>query len=215
MHRKRWVSYLYLKDNSLSLALYEEKVYRKREKQTHNNFNPFFPFFGICVYVVVVVVVFLAVLIPTKSIDQETIEDTDLAGPLVCCLMLGFFLLLTGKVHFGYIYGFGLVGCLLLSTVLSLMSKGAHQDINAGLDLYRTVSIYGYCLLPVVILAALHVIIDLNSIFGFLLSIIIIAWCTVSATRFVEIALQMREQRWLIVYPTALFYCTFAMISIF
>jgi hypothetical protein len=47
-----------------------------------------------------------AVLNPlAKSNDDGIMEDTDLAGPLCFCLLLGLALLLTGKVHFGYIYG--------------------------------------------------------------------------------------------------------------
>merc|ERR1712137_1357094 len=39
-------------------------------------------------------------------------EGADLAGPLVFGFTLGLFLLLGGKVHFGYIYGMGVIGCL-------------------------------------------------------------------------------------------------------
>ena len=48
-----------------------------------------------------------AVLHPTKPIDSHIMDDTDLAGPLVICLLLGVSLLLRGKLQFGYIYGFG------------------------------------------------------------------------------------------------------------
>ncbi len=47
----------------------------------------------------------LAVSIPFRAMPTVHEEDADLAGPLVFCLLLGTCLLLTGKVHFGYIYG--------------------------------------------------------------------------------------------------------------
>lgn len=121
----------------------------------------------------------MAVLNPRKPIHSQLMQDTDLAGPLFFCLLLGFCLLLvryrchcsspflhtivltlffviqTGKVHFGYIYGFGMVGCILLYGILNLMSE-------EGIDMYRTMSILGYCLLPIVILAAINVIINLK-----------------------------------------------------
>jgi len=65
----------------------------------------------------------------------------------------------TGKVHFGYIYGFGMVGCILLYGILNLMSE-------EGIDMYRTMSILGYCLLPIVFLAALNVVVNLRYFFG-------------------------------------------------
>jgi hypothetical protein len=46
-----------------------------------------------------------AVMYPTKQLSEHILDDTDLAGPLCFCLLLGACLLLSGKVHFGYIYG--------------------------------------------------------------------------------------------------------------
>ena len=82
-------------------------------------------------------------------------EDADLAGPLFYCLVLGFSLLLSGKVHFGYIYGFGIVGCLSIHVVLNLMSK-------VDLDIHRIVSILGYCLLPIVVLSVVGIVLNLR-----------------------------------------------------
>lgn len=42
-----------------------------------------------------------------------------------------------------------------------------------------------------------------------------IAWCTYSATRFFEAAMHMQQQRWLIAYPTLLFYACFVLITVF
>mmetsp|Transcript_12890 Transcript_12890/g.20664 ORF Transcript_12890/g.20664 Transcript_12890/m.20664 type:complete len:227 (+) Transcript_12890:322-1002(+) len=151
----------------------------------------------------------LAVLIPTKTLDHQIMADTDMAGPLCFCLLLGFCLLLTGKIHFGYIYGFGLIGCLGMYTILNLMSE------NASIDFYRTMSILGYCLLPLVSLAALHIFISLKGVFGFILAAVTILWCTIAATRFIEATLDMRHQRYLVAYPLMLFYSCFALITVF
>ena len=61
-----------------------------------------------------------AVINPTKVLNEHILDDADLAGPLVFCLMLGASLLFAGKVHFGYIYGFSVFGCLGLHTVINL-----------------------------------------------------------------------------------------------
>lgn len=52
--------------------------------------------------------------------------DADMAGPLVFALILGFALLMAGKLHFGYIYGFGMVGSLAVYLLVNLMAGGLH-----------------------------------------------------------------------------------------
>ncbi|KAI0004372.1 Yip1-domain-containing protein [Xylariaceae sp. FL0662B] len=64
----------------------------------------------------------LAVLNPFVRIDQHIMDDSDLAGPILFFLLFGTFLLFSGKVHFGYIYGLAVMGSIALHTILSLMS---------------------------------------------------------------------------------------------
>ncbi|CAJ0847726.1 4781_t:CDS:2 [Entrophospora sp. SA101] len=78
----------------------------------------------------------LEVLNPLKTIDKHLMDDTDLAGPLIYCLIFGVSLLLTGKAHFGYIYGVALLGWLSIYLILNLMS-------DLGIDVYRTASQQG------------------------------------------------------------------------
>jgi len=138
-------------------------------------------------------------------------NDSDMAGPLVFCLALGSFLLLTGKIHFGYIYGFGMLGCFSIYCLMNLMTN----DINKSIDFTRTFSVLGYSLLPIVILSAISVIIDLKGFFGTICGIISIFWCTIASARIFEVTLGLSQHRWLIAYPTLLFYACFALITIF
>ena len=115
-----------------------------------------------------------------------------------------------GKVHFGYIYGFGAFGCLGLYSILNLMSEPQYT-----LDIVRVFSVLGYGLLPIVSLAAIAVFLDLRGLVGGVAGLLSILWCTYSATRFFVAALRMTPQRWLIAYPTLLFYACFALITIF
>ena len=59
---------------------------------------------------------------PFSRIDQHLMDDSDLAGPLFFFLLYGTFLLLSGRVHFGYIYGLAVLGSCLLHGILSLMA---------------------------------------------------------------------------------------------
>ena len=51
-------------------------------------------------------------VISFRKIDKEIVEDADLSGPLMIAILFGTILLLRGRVQFGYIYGFGLTGCI-------------------------------------------------------------------------------------------------------
>ena len=61
----------------------------------------------------------------------------------------------SGKVHFGYIYGMGLLGCVAIFIVLNLMSM-------VSVSVSCVVSVLGYCLLPMVLLSALSLLISLQ-----------------------------------------------------
>lgn len=92
---------------------------------------------------------------PIAKIDQHIMDDVDLIGPILFCLLFGAFLLLSGKVHFGYIYGLALLGCLSVYGILNLMSEN-------GIDGYRTASVLGYCLLPMVLLSSISILLNLR-----------------------------------------------------
>lgn len=155
-----------------------------------------------------------AVLLPFKPISNDILNDADIAGPLVFCLALGFCLLFSGKVHFGYIIGFGIFGCVGIYTVVNLMAQGS-QSAGSAVDIYQIFSALGYCLLPIVLMSTFTIILDLRGWFGTVLAVVAIFWCTYTATRFFEAALGMKEQRYLIAYPVFLLYATFALITIF
>lgn len=150
----------------------------------------------------------LAALNPIKPMPANLMEDTDLAGPLLFCLLFAAFLLMTGKVHFGYIYGMAMVGCVSMYTILNLMSE-------AGLSLTTATSVLGYCLLPLVLLSVCGTLLSLKGTAGLILSTASIGWCTFSAAKMFVTVLNMKDQRLLVAYPTALLYTCFALLTVF
>ena len=78
-----------------------------------------------------------------------------------------------------------------------------------GVELYSTISTLGYSLLPFVFLAIGSLFCNLATPIGVFFSLFIVAWSTISATRFFEHSLQASEQRFLIGYPIMLFYGVF------
>jgi len=149
-----------------------------------------------------------AVVLPTKTISEHILDDADLAGPLVFCLLLGACLLLSGKVSFGYIYGFSVCGCVGLTIILNLMHA-------TGIDLWRTCSVLGYCLLPVIGLAGISIVHNLRGPVGLTLAVLAIVWSTMTSTRLLDAKLHLTEQFWLVAYPVMLLYSCFVLITIF
>ena len=140
---------------------------------------------------------------------KNILHEPDLAGPLVFLLTFGFLLLLTGKIQFGYIYGLGTLGCLIIYLVVYLVA-------SKNISFLCTVSVLGYCLLPMVMLSGLSILVNLRAnLAGNLLSIVAILWCAVGASNLLVTAMDITNSRLLIAYPCALFYTVFALLTVF
>mmetsp|Transcript_7137 Transcript_7137/g.9265 ORF Transcript_7137/g.9265 Transcript_7137/m.9265 type:complete len:327 (+) Transcript_7137:51-1031(+) len=155
-----------------------------------------------------------AVLFPFSAHAKNNptlMDDEDLAGPMTFALLLGGTLLLNGKLHFGYIYGFGMFSCIGMALILNLMSP------KDAISIWRVVSVLGYGLLPVNILAALNLVLNMKNrgTLGMVLAGLTIFWCTSASTRLFERSCDMRDQRYLIAYPIVLVYCCFVIITVF
>lgn len=177
----------------------------------------------------------LAVLNPMARIDQHIMDDSDLAGPIIFFLLFGTFLLFSGKVHFGFIYGLALLGSTSLHFILSLMSPpltaadanahdhhgvpgvGAQQGghLSSTLTFPRSASVLGYCLLPLVMTSLVGIVLPMDTMIGYILTMLAIAWCTYSASGMFCAVGRMSGMRGLVAYPLALFYVGFGIMSIF
>ena len=167
-------------------------------------------------------------------------DDSDLAGPILFFLLFGTFLLFSGKVHFGYIYGLALLGSTSLHVILSLMSpplsaeaQSSHPHhpahghghssasnpgsahLNSSLTFPRSASVLGYCLLPLVLTSAIGIVLPMDGPFGYILTSLAISWCTYSASGMFCAVGRMSSMRGLVAYPLALFYGIFGIMGIF
>lgn len=144
-----------------------------------------------------------------KKIDEAVLEDADLSGPLLIGLALGACNVLAGKLQIGYIWGFFMVGCVSIYMLINVMSQ------RSGIDLYRTASILGYGLIPIVLLAFVGIFISLKCTFGLIAAMASVFWATATTSKFFETAISMKQQRWLVAYPVCLVYTAFTMLSVF
>ncbi len=166
---------------------------------------------------------------PLAHIDQHIMDDSDLAGPILFFVLFGTFLLFSGKLHFGYIYGLALIGSLTLHTIFSLMSPPPdpsndphshhhHQQslsLASSLTYPRSVSVLGYCLLPLVVISLVGVVVPMDSAGGYVLSSAAIVWCTYSSSGMFCAVGRMKSMRGLVAYPLGLFYVVFGIMCIF
>lgn len=99
-----------------------------------------------------------------------------------------------------------------------------NQSTNVSLTLIT--SILGYSIIPLLILALYslflsptYVRFDVHSsnraTYGMIVAIVCIVWSSFSASRFIELLLGSKDQRYIIMYPLLLMYATFAMITSF
>lgn len=151
---------------------------------------------------------FLAIL--TQRGFKEVTTYEDMAGAMFVLFLFGILLLCRGTYQFGNIYGAGSSGCVSIFLIINLLTKK-----GVYVELYSTISILGYSLLPFCFLAAGSIMLDLHSVVGVAFCTAIIAWSTITATRFFENNLEMQDQRYLIAYPIFLFYCVFNLLVIF
>lgn len=144
-----------------------------------------------------------------KQVDQEVLVDLDLSGPLAIIMALACCLLLAGKISFSYLYGLGFSGSTGIWMLVNVMNQ------KGGIDLYRTSSILGYGLIPIVVLALVGIFVSLQSSFGAITAGVCIFWATATSSRFFATAIAMQQQRWLVAYPVGLFYTCFTLLAVF
>lgn len=160
-------------------------------------------------------------------------DDSDLAGPILFFLLFGTFLLFSGKVHFGYIYGLALLGSTSLHAILSLMTppdtapnpaygapavaydSSAQDHVSSTLTFARSASVLGYCLLPLVATSLAGIVMPMDTKAGIVVTSGAILWCTASSSGMFCAVGRMRGMRALVAYPLALFYVGFGIMAIF
>ncbi|XP_051142400.1 uncharacterized protein LOC127259248 [Andrographis paniculata] len=162
--------------------------------------------------------------INTKQIYQKTLsvlnpfrikhhlhEDADLFGPFLFLMAFGLFQLLAGKIHFGIILGWVTMSSMFLYVVFNMLAGR-----SGNLDLYKCLSLIGYCMLPIVILSAISLFMPQGGLAVMVLTGAFVIWSTRVCTRLVvELASCGDEHRGLIAYACFLIYMLFSLLVIF
>ncbi|KAI2792130.1 Protein transport protein YIP1 [Penicillium oxalicum] len=178
----------------------------------------------------------LTVLNPFASIDRHLMDDSDLYGALLYIVLYGTFLLLSGKVFYGYIYGVAVFGTVALHLILSLMSPALdavsaasaaadhpaanyspHHKPHLGVSSPRAARRGWRCGRPFLCNPDVP---SLRKRPGLLLLAtsldgLAVGWCTYSSSGMFCAVARMSGMRGLVAYPLALFYVVFGIMGIF
>ncbi|KAD2804701.1 hypothetical protein R6Q59_029845 [Mikania micrantha] len=152
----------------------------------------------------------ISILNPFR-VKPDLHDDADLSGPFLFLMAFGLFQLLAGKLHFGIILGWVTVASLFLYVVFNMLAGR-----NGNLDLYRCLSLIGYCMLPIVILSAVALFVPQGGVVIFVMMGAFVIWATRVCTRLlVELASYGDEHRGLIAYACFLIYMLFSLLVVF
>ncbi|CAI5972120.1 unnamed protein product [Closterium sp. NIES-65] len=147
-------------------------------------------------------------------INIDLYDDGDLSGPLIFCVLFGLCQLMHAKVHFGVVLGWSVVASTFIYTVFNLL-VGA-RSAQAGLDLYRCCSIFGYGLLPMVLYSAISIFFPRRGVLTAVAAAVAIVWCTrTAASLLVAIVPQADDVRALIAFMCIVTYFCFALLVLF
>ncbi|XP_010244592.1 PREDICTED: protein YIPF5 homolog [Nelumbo nucifera] len=152
----------------------------------------------------------ISILNPFRA-NANLHEDADLSGPFIFLIAFGLFQLLAGKIHFGVILGWVTFASFFLYVVFNMLAGR-----NGNLDLYRCLSLLGYCMLPVVIFSAFSLFIPQGGVVAYSMAAVFVLWSTrVCTCLLVELASCGDEHRGLIAYACFLIYTLFSLLVIF
>lgn len=148
-------------------------------------------------------------VVTLNKLNKKILEDADMTGPFLIFMLFCVTLIIQKKTHFGYIYGTTLFGGFIINTIMNLMSR------KETILLYNTISVLGYCMIPIVFTSFIGLFISLKAIIGALTAIGCIIMSSFTASNFFEEVLNMQSQKWLIFYPLVLFYTSFLLVTLY
>lgn len=137
-------------------------------------------------------------------------ENADLSGPFILLMSFGLFQLLAGKLHFGIILGWLIISAGFLYFVFNMLAGS-----NGNLDLYKCVSLIGYCMLPIVIFSILALFVPQGGFVIFVLAGVFVMWSSRICSRLVGDVGRWDEHGGLVGYACFLIFSLFSLLVIF
>jgi hypothetical protein len=144
-----------------------------------------------------------------SQINYSFLENADLTGPILFTFLFSLFLLLNGKIHFGYVYFISITSTFFIYFLLNVMG-------DRSIDMIKCCSVMGYSLLPIVGFALTNIFCGwINLSFKLATGCLVSIWAaSVSSIVFVNY-LEMGKKIVLVGYPLLMVYTCFTLLVIF
>ncbi|KAK9919010.1 hypothetical protein WJX75_008673 [Coccomyxa subellipsoidea] len=159
-----------------------------------------------------------SVAVLTHRLGSNVLLDLDLGGPLFFAAILGSVHLLTGKLHFGVILGWSVVGSAAVWFVVSnLAGQGGHASGHelGPPGIYDCCCLLGYGLLPMLLHALISLLVPKGTA-TVALAVVALLWSGMTAAKlFTKRSPVLEDHLYLIAYPCFLMYSAFALLSIY
>lgn len=157
-----------------------------------------------------------SVSILTARVGSDSLRDVDMGGPVLIAASLATIHLLSGKLHFGVIFGWSIMAFTLFWFTVHQLAGNYGQADKEVIDLYNCSACLGYCLLPMVVANVLAVFLPAGSPVMVGLLAIASCYCAFLSGKLVtKRALFLQDQLWTIVYPAFLYYSVMALLSLY
>lgn len=101
------------------------------------------------------------------------------------------------------------------SEAQSSQSNAPGGHLSSTLTIWRSASVLGYCLLPLVAISLVGIVMPLDTLSGYVLTSAAICWCTYSSSAMFCVVGRMTGMRGLVAYPLALFFSGFGLMCVF
>ncbi|CAK0785761.1 hypothetical protein CVIRNUC_008972 [Coccomyxa viridis] len=156
-----------------------------------------------------------SIAILMHRLRSKSLMDLDMGGPLLFTTLLSAVHLLTGKLHFGVVLGWSVVGSAAVWFVVSnLAGPGAHHQ-GGPPGIYDCCCLLGYCMLPMLAHALLSILVPKGALTVGSAALAVL-WSGVTAAKLFSRRSQMLEEHmYLIMYPCLLMYSAFALLTIY
>lgn len=143
-----------------------------------------------------------------KSFHNGELRYADFTGSILILLLLALSLLVSCNLNFSLLYVIEVFGTWFMYLLLNLTSQ------NVYIEMSKTAIILGYSLLPICLVPFLWIVSRFARPLAYVFIYMCVGWSASTASRLLTHELNMENRKYLVVYPTFLYYLFFAQVAI-
>lgn len=148
-------------------------------------------------------------------VGARSLKDIDMGGPILFASCLATLHLLSGKLHFGVLFGWSFIAYTLFWFIVHQLAGHGPQSDRECIDLYNCSACLGYCLLPMLVANLLTVFLPKGSQVAVGVFVVTSMYCSFLAGKLVtKRAVFLQRQLGTIMYPAFLYYALIALLCL-